>query len=215
MKNLALFLLVAMFMTAGSVRADGEIAFVNWQEVFKQFYKTQLAQDQIREQLDTFEMERKAFEDEVQAMRSEIDTLRSEARDDTLTEDMRASKRDLLEEKLVALQQKEQEMAEFNQLRQDQLDQQNARMTKRLFDEIQAGVIDYAKARNFVAVIDSSASSRVGTDVVMYTSPEVDITAEILAMLNEGRRIEPRIVEEAEGSDDANRPEQELLNNSE
>lgn len=180
-------LLLGAFLTTTSVRAEGEIAFIDLQEVFKQFYKTQLAQDQIRQQADDITRERDEIEEEVKEMRAEIEALRADSRDEELSEDVRQNKRDQLEEKLVGLQKKEQDMVEFEKLRREQMSQQNTRMTKKIFDEIHSSVITYSKAQGYTAVIDRSAQSRIGTDTVLYVTPKVDITADVLAVLNEGR----------------------------
>ena len=181
------YVLVAVFCVAGYAQAEGQIVFLDVQEVFKSFYKTELAQDQIRKLLDDFEQEKADLDGEVETLKSDIELLRAAARDEELSEDERANKRDLLEEKLVALQEKEQEVAEFEEIRKGQIQQQNSRMSKMIYDEIQATVIDYAKMHDYASVIDSSSQSRAGSAVVMYVNPQVDITAEILQVLNEGQ----------------------------
>jgi outer membrane protein len=196
MKKTLVALLLSTFTMLGTVQADDEFAFVDLQEVFKQFYKTQLAQDQIRQQADDIKIEREEIEDEVTVMKEEIEVFRADSRDDTLSEEVRDNKRDQLEEKLVDLQKKEQDMIDFEKLRMQQMEQQNTRMTKKLFDEIHEVIIQHAKAKGYTAVIDRSAQSRIGTDVILYTSPKVDVTADVLAVLNEGR--ETTVAEEAE-----------------
>jgi Skp family chaperone for outer membrane proteins len=180
-------LLFALFLAAGSVQAADEIAFVDLQEVFKRFYKTQLAQDQIRQQADDIKLERDEIGDEVAVMKEEIEALRKDSRDETLSDEVRANKRDQLEEKLVELQKKETEATEFENLRKKQMEQQNQRITKKLFDEIHEVIIIHAKGKGYSAVVDRSAQSRIGTDNVLFVSPKVDITADVLAVLNEGR----------------------------
>lgn len=182
-------LLFALVLVAGPICASGEIAFVDLQEVFKRFYKTKLAEDQIRQQADDIKMEREEIEEEVKVMTEEIEVLRADSRDTTLSDEVRANKRDQLEAKLVTLQKKESEAGEFEKLRREQIEQQNTRMTKKLFDEIHEVVIIHAKAEGYSAVIDRSAQSRIGTDNVLYVSPKVDITADVLVVLNEGREI--------------------------
>jgi Skp family chaperone for outer membrane proteins len=155
--------------------------------VFKRFYKTQLAQDQIRQQADDIKLERETMEGEIKVVKEEVEVLRADSRDATLSEEIRESKRNLLEEKLVELQKSEQEMIDFEKLRMQQLEQQNTRMSRKLFDEIHEVVIGYSKERSFSGVIDRSAQSRAGMQVVLYVNPQMDITADVLAVLNEGR----------------------------
>ena len=196
MKRLFAALSLSLLLPLTAAHAADEIAFVDLQEVFKQFYKTQLAQDQIRQQADDIKMEREEIEAEVAVMKEEVEVLRTDSRDLTLSEEVRENKRNQLEEKLVELQKKESDMAEFEKLRMEQMEQQNNRMTKKLFDEIHQSIIQYAKAQGFSAVLDRSGQSRIGTDVVLYTSPKVDITADVLAVLNEGRQSTKEVAPE-------------------
>ncbi len=198
MKRLFPALFLALMLPLAAVQAADEVAYVDLQEIFKQFYKTQLAQDQIRQQADDIKLEREEIEVEVNKMKDEIEILRTDSRDETFTEAERENKRDLLEEKLVELQKKETDMAEFEKLRMEQMEQQNTRMTKKLFDEIHEVIIQHAKAAGYSAVVDRSAQSRIGSEVVLYTSPKVDITADVLEILNKGRGVTKKVAPEFE-----------------
>ncbi|VGO15371.1 hypothetical protein PDESU_03954 [Pontiella desulfatans] len=187
MKRIFPSLVMAVFLVAAGAGAAEEVAYVDLQEVFKRFYKTELAQDQIRQQADDIKMERDEIEEEVKVLKEEIEVLRTDSRDETLSNEVRQNKRDQLEEKLVDLQKKEKDMTDFEKLRMQQMEQQNTRMTKKLFDEIHEAIINYGKEHGYQAVIDRSAQSRIGTDTVLYSIPRLDITADVLAVLNEGR----------------------------
>ena len=190
MKKLFPILLVATTLLAGAAQAANDIVFVDLSEIFKRFYKTQLAQDQIRQQAADIKIERDTMEDDIKGMREEIEELRADARDDTLSDDVRQSKRDQLEEKLVELQKRDQEILDYVKLREGQMEQQNARMSKKIIDEIQEAVNAYAKEKGCIAVIDRSAqSARTGTQVVLFVDAKHDITAELLVVLNEGHEV--------------------------
>ena len=191
MKKYFLPLLLATVLLAGGVHAANEIVFVDVQEVFKNFYKTKLAQDQIRQQADDIKLEREEMEAEMKEMKEAVEVLRVDARDETLSEELRENKRNQLEEKLVELQKNEQEMIDFEKLRMQQLEQQNTRMSRKLFDEIHDQIIIYSKEKGFSGVIDRSAQSRAGMQMVLFVSPKQDVTANILAILNEGREVAP------------------------
>lgn len=183
-KKFALLTAGAVWIAAG-VQAGG-IAFVDLQEVFKGYYKTEVAQMQIQQQSDDIRAERQDMELQLVELRDEIDQLRVDARDKTLSEEIRAAKRNAVEEKLVALQEKEKEMIEFEKLRQQQIQQQNERTSKKIYDEIKDAVQLFAKEKGYDAVIDQSAQSRTA-EVVMYVSPMADITGHVLHALNKGR----------------------------
>ncbi len=186
MKRIFTALVLVTVLFSGGAYAAKDLVFVDLQEVFKQFYKTQLAQDQIRQQASDIKFERETMEGEVKEMKEEVDLLRVDSRDDTLGEEVRIGKRNLLEEKLVGLQKKEQEIIDFEKLRMQQLEQQNVRMSRKLFDEIHEAIVNYSKEKGFSGVIDRSAKSQAGMQIVLYTSPKVDVTADILLELNGG-----------------------------
>ncbi len=181
------WVLLFAFTFVGHVAAQNQVVFVDAQEVFKQYYKYQSMQDQVRQQQEDYESEQNELKLEFAKLQSEIDTLQVELRDQTMSEEIRTGKLDLLEEKAVARTALEKEMNEFQQLRLDQIQQQITRMTKSIYDEISAAVIDYARANNYGAVVDSSSVSRNGFSTVLYVSPKIDITAEVIQVLNKGQ----------------------------
>jgi len=187
MKKVFATLVFSATLLAGSAHAAGDIVFVDLQEVFKRFYKTQLAQDQIRQQAADIKLERATMEEEIKGLKEEVEVFRADSRDETLSEEVREAKRNQLEEKLVELQKKERDVNDFEKLRTQQLEQQNKRMSLKLFDEIHEVIVNYSKEKGFAAVIDRSAQSRAGMQMVLYASIQMDITADVLAVLNEGR----------------------------
>ena len=179
--------------------SESQIVFVDMQDLFTRFYKTQLAQDQIRQQADEMKLEQDIMKDNIEEIRSNIEQLRADSRDTMLSTEVRSNKRVLMEEQLIEMQRLEQEMNEYEKLRTQQIDEQNTRMTKKLFDEIQDQIITYSKAKGYDAVIDRSAQSRIGINVIAYVSPIADITEVILQNLNEGYdEVIPLSEEEAE-----------------
>ena len=100
---------------------------------------------------------------------------------------------------LIEMQGLEQEMNEYEKLRKQQIDEQNTRMTKKLFDEIQDQIVMYSKEEGFDAVIDRTAQSRIGINVIAYVDSSADITELVLKNLNEGyEQVVPMVGEEAQ-----------------
>ena len=183
------FLIFAILLVHNYVWSEKEIAFVDMQKLFTSFYKTQLAQDQVRQQADEMQLEQDIMQSNIEEIRQEIEDLRTDSRDSMLSLEMRSNKRVLLEEKLIELQNLEQEMTEYETLRRKQIDEQNTRMTKKLFDEIQEKIVTYSREHGYIAVIDQSAQSRIGIAVTVYVDPLIDITEGILKELNEGYEL--------------------------
>ena len=77
MKRFLPTLLIAGGLVAGGARAADDIVYIDLQEVFKRFYKTQLAQDQIKQQADDIKLEREDMELDIKEMKAEV--VRAEA----------------------------------------------------------------------------------------------------------------------------------------
>ena len=182
-----LFMLgVALFLLAGTAVAAERIVFADLELVFNEFYKTQLAKSRMDVQQKDIEAERLIMTDEMTLVSDEVDALKKEARDVTLSQEIRDQKRILYEERVLELQEKQKEITEFLSRRQQQMQMQVSRMSKTIMDEIRGSIIEYAKQEGLLAVIDSS-KRQAAVGVFLYTHSDVDISQEILAMLNSKR----------------------------
>jgi outer membrane protein len=185
MKKLVRILVTILALAGVSPGAD-EIVFIDLEKVFDDFYKTQLAKSKVEVQQQDIEAERKIMVDEMTTIGNEVDALKKEARDVTLTDEIRDSKRLLYEQRLLDLRTKQKEIEDFVALRQQQLQLQVSRMSQTIMDEIRKTIVEYAKKEGFRAVIDNSAR-RAAIGVFVYTHPDAEITAAVLAALNSRR----------------------------
>jgi len=160
--------------------------FVNLRELFEGFYKTELAQDQINQQIEEVSFERELRLEDISQIREEIEVLRSESRDEKFSEEARKNKRLQLEDRLIEMQEVKNELRDFEALRKQQIDEQNKRMQKGLLDEIQAEIINYGNENGYDVIIDRSARSSLGTEIVLFVGLRSDVTAFILERLNKG-----------------------------
>ncbi len=197
-----LWISTALLMLAGSSMAADKIVFVDLEKVFDGFYKTQLAKSKVEIQQKDIEAERKIMVDELTVISDDVDALKKEARDITLTDEIRDSKRLSYEQGLLELRTKQKEIEDFSARRQQQLQTQVARMSQTVMDEIRQTVVEYAKKEGLMAVIDNS-SRRAAVGVFIYTHPDVDITETILALLNSRR---PDVLNEGDLFDDVPEP---------
>ncbi len=194
MKKLA-HLSIAILLLVGSAVAQqsdifspsrDRVVFIDLERVFNGFYKTQLAKSNVELQTKDIDVEKQVMVDEMTSIDEEVDALKKEARDTTLTEEIRDSKRILYEERLLELLEKQKEIQEFSTRRQKQLQRQVTRMSQKVMDEIRQTVVSYAKTHGLMAVIDSS-TRRAAIGVFIYTHPDVDITETVLSVLNSKR----------------------------
>jgi Skp family chaperone for outer membrane proteins len=178
--------IVFVFLLAGAAGAAEKIVFIDLERVFDGFYKTQLAKSKVEVQQQDIEKEKQGMIDELTAVSGEVDSLKKDARDTTLTEEIRDSKRLLYEERLLTMRAKQKEIEEFSTRRQQQLQLQVTRMSQTIMDEIRQTVVEYAKSEGLQAVVDNS-TRRAAIGVFIYTHPDLEITEAILAVLNSKR----------------------------
>ena len=188
MKQYMVWLVMGWLAVAGSAQAqDPKFAFVDLDKAFNEFYKTKLADAQLKAQAEEFKIERKKLEDDFKKLQEGFDKLREEAQNTALSEDVRNQKRAAAEEKLVEIREQESKIRRFDESRQKQLDEQSKRMRNRLVEEIQEVVRAFARKENVMAVVDSSANSLNGVPFVVYSDGKRDITASVIDELNKGK----------------------------
>ena len=169
---------------------EQSIVFVNLDRAFNEFYKTKLADTQLKQQADEFNAERKKLVIDYEKIQKDFNAIRDVAQNTALSDEIRTEKRNAAEEKLVELRDYESRIRRFDDSRRKQLDDQSRRMRKRIVEEIQQIVKDYAKTQGYQAVIDSSGQSLNGVEMILYTDTKIDITDTILDLLNKGKREE-------------------------
>ena len=171
--------------------AETQIVFVNMDRAFSEFYKTKLADEQLKKQAEEFNEERKKLTADFEKLQEQFNILRDEAQNTALSEDARAQKRSAAEEKLIETRDMETRIRRFDEARQKQLDDQTRRMRKRIVDEIRQVIQTYARTESLSTVMDSSGQSFNGVEMVLYQDVRSDITDAILEQLNKTEGEKP------------------------
>lgn len=179
--------LMACLVGSGARAAETHIVFVNMDRIFNEFYKTRLADTQLKEQAAQVMDERKKLQGDFERLQGEFNKFRDDAQNTALTEDVRTQRRTSAEEKLVEVRDYEGKIRRFDETRRKQMEDQSRRMRKRIVDEIRDTIQTYARNQMYSAVLDVSGQTLNGIETVLYTEPRMDITGEIISVLNRGR----------------------------
>ena len=178
---------LACLAVGGARAAETHIVFVNMDRIFNEFYKTRLADTQLKEQGSQVMDERKKLQSDFEKLQGAFNKLRDDAQNTALTEEVRAQRRTAAEEKLVEVRDFEGKVRRFDETRRKQMEDQSRRMRKRIVDEIRDTIQTYARNQMYSAVLDVSGQTLNGIETVLYTEPRMDITGEIIDVLNRGR----------------------------
>ncbi len=165
-----------------------QVAFVDMNRVFNEFYKTKLAEGQLKEQETEYKSELKKMADEFKELQDAFKAAREESEDRVLSEEARNVRRAAAEEKLVELREMEGKIRRFEETRRRQIADQMKRVRDKLVVEIKETLAGYAKTQDYLAVIEVSGDNLNGVPNVLYYNTERDITSPLIELLNTGKK---------------------------
>lgn len=201
MKKVFLFLSVLVLLTSAA-HAQSRIAVIDLRKVFDNYYKTQLADANLKDEAGDLENERKAMMEEMRKGEDEWKKLLDNANDQAISATERDKSKQSAEKKLLELRQQEETLKQFERSARAKLGEKHRRKRDVILEEIRALINTRAKAQGFSMVIDTASESINSTPIVLYTSGENDITETILKELNSSaspsvlKSLEERKVEE-------------------
>lgn len=185
---LTLLAVAAATGLASPAHAEESIAFIDMERVFSEYTKTKTAEDRLKDQANLFREQTEARMEELQALEEAFALARQEAQDMALSEEVRKNRRAEAEEKLVQMRQKEAEVRTFTEQRRRELENTSRRLRESIVEEIDEVLQQYAKERDFIAVLDSSGNSFNQIPVILYRRQTLDITSYVLDKLNAAAR---------------------------
>ncbi len=182
-------LLAAAFaatLASAAVAQDGKlnIATVDMQELFKQYYRTNEAQKQINVERARIQKENNERLARIRTIEEELGKLRKEYEDPAIAD----SKKQSLFREWQSQQQEgialDRERREFLTRRNQTLNDTMLRRMKGILEEIRKLVEEQAKEDNYDYVFDKSGLSTSQVPFLLYTRDATDITAGLLKKLN-------------------------------
>ena len=170
---------------------EGSVAVVNMEKLLKAHPDSASAEAAFRKQIKEFDLEQQDMIAELEEAQQAVEDARTEAASPILSNEGREEKKALVERRKAALQRKRRMLAETLHLRQKQIADQEIRMRNRIVRKIREHIEAVAAKKGISLVVDSSAVGAQGAPVVAYSKEEQDLTAEILARIqNAGKTKE-------------------------
>lgn len=179
-----LFLASSLSMQAADAPAV-KLVTVDVVKVMASYWKKQDSENKIQEAA-------KAAQDYLQKEGTALDEIKKtlddaveQGRSPALTED--AKKRAMADaERIYAqLQEKGQQAEQFKENKERELAQRRANDNAMFFSEIREAVLSISKNHQATVVIDTSGRSNIGISTVIYADPAYDITADVIALVNQ------------------------------
>lgn len=184
-RSLLFTALAATLLTSASAQ-EGKIniATVDMQELFKQYYRTNEAQKQINVERARIQKENNERLARIREIEDNLGNLRKQLDDPSVND----SKKQTLFKDWQMQQQEgialDRERREFLQRRNQALNEKMVQRMKGILEEIRKLVEEQAKLDNYDYVFDKSGLSTSQVPFLLYTKDATDITAGLLKDLN-------------------------------
>lgn len=183
MKKL-LFTLLLAYGVAGFA-AETRIGTIDLRKVFDNYWRTKVADANLKDQAADLEKERKAMFDQYEKTRDNYRKLLDSANDPAVSADERDKRKKSAENELLSLRTQEERVRQFDNTSKTTLTEKQRRVRDQILAEIKDKIKAKAKAGNYSMVLDTAAETVNGTPFVPYASgTDNDITDAVLNELN-------------------------------
>ncbi len=172
------------FATAGVAHAELNVGTVDMNRVFKDYGKTKDAEAKLNEAKNAA---KKEFDERAEAYKKaldEINKLSAQLDAPAIRAEAKAQKVKERDDKIAQIKNREREINEFRQTREQQLQQQVQRMRDGILAEITDVVMEQVKSRGLDLVFDKSGASLNGFSPLLFSRDRGDFTADVIATLN-------------------------------
>ncbi len=184
----------SIFAALSGFCADQKIAVVDMEKLFQNYYKTKIADADIKKQAEVFKDYSDKLNDSLVKLQDEFKELRDAAQNIALSEAERENKRVAAQDKYRQLKEKEAEVKQYNTEKQNQLKDIYEEKRSNLLKEISETIKKHCQPQGITIVLDSSGKTLNNIPSIVYKLPEMDITEIILKEIN--KSVEDRKPEE-------------------
>jgi len=162
----------------------GTIAFVNYEQVFTNYFRTKLATEQIQEMLAGIDRERAMMVMAYDRIQEEMKELKATLIKPENSPEAKESLRRQIDTKVAELKQLESRVKIFNESQSKRVEEQNRRMRSNIMGELREKIAGYAESKGFLAIVDSSQTNDKGVPALLYLDQRSDITKDVIAEVN-------------------------------
>ncbi len=163
-KIAVLLLFFASLIFQPAVAQEGRrIAYINVSKVFDSYYETKEAEEKLQKEAEKKNGERDKLVDKINKLKDETALLSEEAR----------------EKKSVELNREMRALQDFDRETRLSLQRKRDDMMKKIFKKINNAIEGYGRQSDYDIILDDR--------VLIYANETIDITDEIIEVLNKGR----------------------------
>lgn len=181
---LSLSIAAAALAFVPSADAQVKVGTLDMNSIFTQYFRTKDAETKLNEARAAAKKELDGRLETLKAAMDEINKANSDLEKPELSKDAKDKATKSRDEKVAEARNLDREIAEFRGTRERQLQEQFVRMRKDIIDDIMKVVNDKVKNTGYDIVLDKSGMSMGQVPVLIYSSPTMDFSKEIIEALN-------------------------------
>ena len=190
-KLLMPIILFAVFFAvdAGAKPVEMKIAVVDMDTVFQQYYKTKQTDAVLKQKQGIYQAWAKKLGESRLKLEEEFKILRDASQNIAYSSAEREKKRLAAQKKYQEFKKKEAELEQYVQQKSREYKQLLQKMHKKILDEIYTEIKRYAILKGYNLVFDKSGKTLNTIPAIIYSSPQFDISDEVLKRLNRGQPV--------------------------
>lgn len=177
--------LTMSLFTVGAAKL--KIAVVDMDKIFQQYYKTKQTDAVLKQKQGIYQAWAKKLGESRLKLQKEFKILRDDAQNIAFSSSERETKRLNAQKKYQDFKKKEAELEQYVQQKSREYKTLIAKMHKKLLEEIYTEIRRYAVLKGYNFIFDKSGKSLNTIPMIIYSSSQHDISAEILRKLNRGQ----------------------------
>ena len=180
----SLLTVAAVCLASPSANAQMKVGIVDMNGIFTAYYKTKDAEAKINTQQQEAKKDLDSRLEGLKKSMEEINKLNQDIEKQELSKDAKEKAAKTRDEKIAEARNLDRAIGEFRQTKERSLQEQVLRMRKSIVEEIMVVVTDKVKAGGYDLVFDKSGISLGQVPIVLYSRPDYDFSADIIATLN-------------------------------
>ena len=184
MKKSFLLLLSALFMTVTLAAAESKIAVVDLEKVFREYYKSKIAEDMIRRQTGIYQNYLDRLVKELKDAQTKAANAKADALNIGLSAKERAKAEKEATEAIRLVTEKRAEIELYRSGRAKDIQKLEDEKRKEIMDDIKAELKKRAASGGYTYVLDSSGKTTNNQSAVLIYPERHDITKEVISSLN-------------------------------
>ena len=184
MKKFFLSFLLVLFCAGTLFAAESKIAVVDLEKVFREYYKSKIAEDMIRRQAEIYRNYLERLANELKSAQNRAANARADALNIGLADAERTKAEKAAAEAIRVVTEKRAEIELYRSGRAKDMQKLEAEKRNEIMADIKAELKKRAAARGYTYVFDSSGKTTNNQGAILVYPASHDITLEVISNLN-------------------------------